>query len=59
MGIRMLGTYSASIWDHEDQCWEQRYSGITKWGLRQVIRELRDEGWSDVSALIEEEMIED
>jgi hypothetical protein len=51
----MTGTYSASIWDSEDQRWEQRYSGITKWGLRQVIRELRRKGWSDVSTLIEAE----
>lgn len=54
-------TYRAYTWDHEANrgrgAWDNppRYQGVTKWGLRQVIRDLRAGGWSNVSVLIERE----
>lgn len=54
MGVKP-DRYEASVWDHEGQRWERRYQGVAKWGLRQVIQELRDEGWSFVSVLIQKE----
>lgn len=46
-------TYSVSTWDHETERWEGEYAGLSKWGLRGVIRELRSYGYSHVSVLIE------
>jgi hypothetical protein len=51
----MATTYGVFVWDHEAECWEPRHEGVSKWGLRPIIRELRSEGWSSVSVLISEE----
>ena len=46
------GTYCVAIWDHETQSWEGYRSGVSLMGLRAVIRELENKGWTPVSCLI-------
>jgi hypothetical protein len=48
-------TYAAYTWDHESQDWEPFAVGVSRMGLRTVIRELETDGWSELSDLIERE----
>jgi hypothetical protein len=59
-----MPTYRISVWDSElcdgQGGWEERYSGLPKWGIRVALRELATEGWvEDFSMLVEREGVED
>jgi hypothetical protein len=53
--MTMLDTYCICVWDVDTGRWEERSSGVTRAQLRDEIRELRREGWTSVSVLIERE----
>lgn len=56
-----MTTYRLSTYDPGDDFedfwdWRVRWSGLTKWGLRDAIREARGEGYEDdLSILVERE----
>ena len=45
-------TYRVSTWDHESDDWHVENRGVWLWGLRPVIRALR-QLWDDCSILVE------
>lgn len=45
-------TYSVSVWNHEEDCWEVRYPRVHKWDVRRLLRGLYAEGWDTVSVLV-------
>lgn len=49
----IANSYDVYIWDHELERWESHAEGVMKWGLRRVFRELRNDGWSSLSVLVE------
>jgi hypothetical protein len=47
-----MPSYSVYTWDHDMQSWHLETTGLTLWGLRPVLRALRQLGWTTVSMLI-------
>lgn len=52
--LTLLPTYRVCTYDEEVE-WLPRYTGLSKWQLRAVLRHLRWEGWDSVTTLVERE----
>ena len=51
-GKGLMSTYRIAVWDHEEELWEPRFVGLSQFAMREPLRSLFDEYWSEASVQI-------
>lgn len=51
----MAETYTVSTWDIDEDDWQAEYRGLSKWQIRDALRELYGCGWTPITIQVKAE----